>query len=113
LAETISYGENTPAGVVRQLVIDDGVPSRGHRAIILAAGLNHVGVGCGTHPKYQFECVEDYSSIPIPPVPLPDPFIDQPGIWPGAEVLHAINLAGEEVNGGQKSGQRGGVKVGH
>ena len=69
LAETISYGENTPADVVRQLVIDDGVPSRGHRAIILAAGLKYVGVGCGTHPKYRFECVEDYSSIPIPSSP--------------------------------------------
>ena len=68
-AETISYGEHTPADVVRQLVIDDGVPSRGHRAIILATDLSYVGVGCGTHPKYQFECVEDYSSRPIPPVP--------------------------------------------
>ena len=113
LAETISYGENTPADVVRQLVIDDGVPSRGHRAIILAAGLKHVGVGCGTHPKYQFECVEDYSSMPIPPAPHPDPFTAQPGILLGAAVPHAINLVGEELSGGPRPGWRGGATAGH
>ena len=70
LAETISYGANTPADVVMQLLIDDDVPSRGHRIILLKADLTYVGVGCGTHPKYRYTCVQDYSSNPVPPAPI-------------------------------------------
>jgi len=58
-AETISYGERTAADVV---------PDRGHRQILFAAGLNYVGIGCGVHVRYEFECVEDYSSMTAPPV---------------------------------------------
>ncbi len=68
LAETISYGEITPADVVRQLIIDDGVASRGHRKILLSPEMRYVGVGCAPHPTYGFACVEDYSSEAIPPV---------------------------------------------
>lgn len=67
LAETISYGQNTPEDVVRQLLVDDNVPSRGHRKILLDAELRFVGVGCATHPVYRFSCVQDYSSVPLPP----------------------------------------------
>lgn len=66
LAETISYGQNTPDDVVRQLLVDDNVPSRGHRKILLLAELHFVGVGCATHPVYRFSCVQDYSSIALP-----------------------------------------------
>lgn len=113
LAETISYGETTPGDVVRQLVIDDGVPSRGHRAVILAAHLKYVGVGCGTHPRYQFECVEDYSSIPIPPVSSSVSSTHRSSILPGAEVPRAIDPAGKSVRGGAKSRRHGRVKAGH
>lgn len=65
LAETISYGHNTPVDVVLQLLIDDGVPSRGHRNILLMPSLNYIGVGCGTHQKYKYTCVQDYSSKPV------------------------------------------------
>ena len=64
VGETISYGYDEPGAVVRQLVIDDGVPSRGHRGLIFATGNHYAGVGCGTHPRDRFLCVIDYSTTP-------------------------------------------------
>ena len=64
VGETISYGYDTPDAVVRQLVIDDGVPSRGHRGLIFAANNRYAGVGCGRHARDGFLCVIDYSSTP-------------------------------------------------
>ncbi len=67
VAETISYGQSTPADVVRQLVVDDGVPSRGHRKILFTSGLGYAGVGCAPHRTFQIECVQDYSATRVPP----------------------------------------------
>ena len=57
--ENISYGAATAAAVVRQLIIDDGVPSRGHRASIFEPGLTAAGVSCGPHARYGWMCVID------------------------------------------------------
>jgi uncharacterized protein YkwD len=61
VSETISYGHDRAAGVVRQLVIDDGVRTRGHRAIIFQPWLRFAGVGCGRHAVYGHMCVIDFS----------------------------------------------------
>ena len=71
VGETISYGYDEPSAVVRQLVIDDGVPGRGHRGLIFAAGNTYAGVGCGTHPRDRFLCVIDYSTTPDGAASLP------------------------------------------
>lgn len=62
VSETISYGYSEPDAVVRQLIIDDGVLSRGHRALIFAPGNRFAGVGCGEHPRVRYMCVIDYSA---------------------------------------------------
>jgi uncharacterized protein YkwD len=62
VSETISYGYDEHHAVVRQLVIDDGVPGRGHRALIFATGNRFAGVGCGAHPTVRYLCVIDYSA---------------------------------------------------
>ena len=62
VSETISYGYSEPDAVVRQLIIDDGVPSRGHRSLIFAPGNRFAGVGCGEHPRVRYMCVIDYSA---------------------------------------------------
>ena len=62
VSETISYGYSEHHAVVRQLVIDDGVAGRGHRALVFATGNRFAGVGCGTHPTVRYMCVIDYSA---------------------------------------------------
>jgi uncharacterized protein YkwD len=64
-AETISYGYDTASAVVRQLVIDDGVPGRGHRMVIFDPALRMAGAGCGPHAVYGFMCVIDFAGAPI------------------------------------------------
>ncbi|MDD4849012.1 MAG: CAP domain-containing protein [Bacteroidales bacterium] len=63
-AENMSagYDNNNSRNIVVQLLIDDGVPSRGHRNTILNFDLFVVGVACGMHPEYQFMCVMDYAT---------------------------------------------------
>ena len=60
VSETISYGENDPVGVVRSLIVDDGVANRGHRTVIFTSNLRFAGVGCGPHAAYDYLCVMDY-----------------------------------------------------
>jgi hypothetical protein len=55
--EVITYGHHTPEGVIDQLLIDDGVPGRGHRHSLLATDRNYAGVACGSHPVHRTMCV--------------------------------------------------------
>lgn len=55
--EVITYGHHTPAGVIHQLLIDDGVPDRGHRFSLLRKDHRYAGVACGTHPVHRTMCV--------------------------------------------------------
>ncbi|QUD86441.1 CAP domain-containing protein [Phenylobacterium montanum] len=59
--EVIAYGPDTSEAVVRQLIIDDGVPSRGHRMEIFDPGYRVAGVGCGRHRVYRTMCVVDFA----------------------------------------------------
>ncbi|WP_294392028.1 CAP domain-containing protein [uncultured Sphingomonas sp.] len=59
VAEVIAYGSIDPADVVRQLIVDDGVPDRGHRSVLFSPELRFAGVSCGTHPEYRTMCVID------------------------------------------------------
>jgi uncharacterized protein YkwD len=58
LSENIDY---SPAkfgvDVVQNLLIDDGVPDRGHRRNIYSASSRLVGIACGPHPRYAAMCV--------------------------------------------------------
>ena len=60
-AENISYGSDSPRDVVIGLLVDDGVPSRGHRHNILNADVRVAGVGCGRHTEYRTMCVIDFA----------------------------------------------------
>jgi uncharacterized protein YkwD len=65
VAETISYGQDTAAAVVRQLIVDDGVPGRGHRAAIFDPSLSEAGAGCGRHRTYGHMCVIDFAGAVV------------------------------------------------
>ncbi len=61
VGEIISYGFDDPDAVVRQLIVDDGVPSRGHRTLMFGGDFRYAGVGCGEHPRFRYLCVVDLS----------------------------------------------------
>lgn len=60
-AEAISYGQPSPRDVVRQLVVDAGVPGRGHRRDIFGRAFQAAGVACGPHPTYGDMCVIEFA----------------------------------------------------
>jgi len=61
IAENIDYGSSDARKIIIALLIDDGVPGRGHRRNILNSGYTAVGVACGTHEKYKGVCVIDFA----------------------------------------------------
>lgn len=60
-AEDIAYGSFEARQIVIALLIDDGVPDRGHRKNILNLQNRFVGVSYGKHPNYRVMCVIDYA----------------------------------------------------
>lgn len=64
IGENMAFGAFRPQDartVVMQLLIDDGVSSRGHRANIFNRQFHAIGVSCGTHARYHETCVIDYA----------------------------------------------------
>ena len=60
--ENVSYGCDTGISVICQLIIDDGVPSRGHRKNIFKESFKVTGIGCSTHATYKHMCCLDYAN---------------------------------------------------
>ncbi len=60
MGECISYGCGSGLSIVLQLLIDDGVPSLGHRYICLSEGFIEVGISIRKHAKYGVNCVLDF-----------------------------------------------------
>ena len=61
VGENISYGCADAAGIVTQLLIDDGVASRGHRHNLLKDSFRVVGLGLRPHKTYAWCCVLDFA----------------------------------------------------
>jgi len=60
--ENISYGGTNGRAVVMQLLTDDGVPSRGHRANIFNADFKVMGCCSGEHKQYGSMTCLDYAA---------------------------------------------------
>lgn len=60
-AENMGTGYNNGLDIVRQLLIDDGEPDRGHRKNILNPTLKFVGVAVRPHKVYDFVNVQDFT----------------------------------------------------
>ncbi len=61
IAENISTYEEDARQVVIQLLVDDGVPGRGHRHNLFNPDLHQAGVGFAPHRKYRVVTVIDYA----------------------------------------------------
>ncbi|MDZ7306405.1 MAG: CAP domain-containing protein [candidate division KSB1 bacterium] len=61
LAENCSYGYEDPVQIVLQLLVDAGVPSRGHRRNLLNPNLQFIGVGIRPHIEHRFNSVHDFA----------------------------------------------------
>jgi uncharacterized protein YkwD len=62
VAENISYGGYSTRGVVIQLIVDDGVPGRGHRVNMFNPEYRYVGVACGAHARLRDMCVMEFAA---------------------------------------------------
>jgi uncharacterized protein YkwD len=59
--ENIDYGNGSPRMIVVSLLVDDGVPSRGHRRNLLDRAFRLIGLSAGSHPLYRYMCVMDFA----------------------------------------------------
>lgn len=81
--ENIMFGEDGGGLVTVKLLIDDGVPERGHRRNILDPDFRVAGVACRPHPRFRSVCVITFAGAyddavvpadgPSRPGPQPDP----------------------------------------
>lgn len=63
MAEALAYGARDSAAVVRQLIVDDGEPSRPNRKILFDKRYRKAGVACGSHLQARSVCVIDLATF--------------------------------------------------
>jgi uncharacterized protein YkwD len=59
--ESIGFGPNEARDMVIQMIVDDGVPDRGHRKNAFSTVFHTAGVACGPHPEFGNMCVIDFA----------------------------------------------------
>jgi len=64
--ENISYGYSDARSIVVTLIVDQGVPGRGHRRNIFSRSFRLAGAACGAHPRYGAMCVIDFAEGFVP-----------------------------------------------
>ena len=57
IGENITYGNESARERLLTWLIDDGVPSRGHRRRLLSGDYRAAGISCGPHPEFGAMCV--------------------------------------------------------
>jgi uncharacterized protein YkwD len=60
--ENIAYGDTTGREIICSLLIDDGIPNRGHRTNIMNKAFTQTGAAYGTHAQYRASCTINYAN---------------------------------------------------
>lgn len=60
-AENLSYGPSDARSIVVAMIVDEGVPGRGHRHNIFGPGFRVAGIATGAHARYGTMCVMDFA----------------------------------------------------
>lgn len=63
MAEALAYGARDADSVVRQMIVDDGIPSRPNRRILFESKYRKAGVACGPHLAARSVCVIDLATF--------------------------------------------------
>lgn len=59
--EAIAYGAKEAHDIVLTLLIDDGVPDRGHRATLFDPAFHQAGAATAAHPEWGTVCVVEFA----------------------------------------------------
>jgi uncharacterized protein YkwD len=59
-AENCQYGYDEAMDIFMELLIDDGVPSLGHRLNFISPDTRYIGVSLQPHKRYEYNCVIDF-----------------------------------------------------
>ena len=102
-SENISFGAGDARDHLIRLIIDDGVPARGHRKALFNKAFKVVGIAEGPHPKFKQvqvqEFAQDYEELQEPE---PGPEDEEVPWLPDAKnpnrVQKAIDTTGEVLN---------------
>jgi hypothetical protein len=62
MAENISYNGRDARSIVIRFLIDDGIPSRGHRINLMNPSCTHCGAAMASHPVHRNVCVIDFAA---------------------------------------------------
>lgn len=61
LGENIDFGSNDAKEIILNMLIDDGVPTRGHRKNIISKEYKFIGASLCPHATYHFCCVINFT----------------------------------------------------
>lgn len=61
IGENLAYGDRDGKKSLIQLMVDDGVPSRGHRKNIFNTKFKVIGIAIGSHKGYRFMTCNDFA----------------------------------------------------
>ena len=61
IGENCSYGDKYAIDIFMSLLIDEGVPSLGHRYNLLTSDFTSIGISIQPHLKYGVNCVMDFA----------------------------------------------------
>ncbi len=66
IAENIDYGDSEARRIIINLIVDDGVASRGHRRNIFNPDLKVAGAAIAPHRTYCHMCVINFAAATLP-----------------------------------------------